>query len=209
MNIRYKILRYGLLKRFKRGIRVHAILTFACNFENDCYYCTWKAGGGWPKSKVMRLSEWKKVIRRFPLKIREFVVTGGEPMLHPDFNAIVKWMLDQGYFVTVYTNLSRSVGIDLPGHHRLRFYASRHSMVRKVPFLVSEYSRFRVDENDIGSDKGLLRCYECQGKRRSECHDFSKAMIGQGANDCNRVFICPDGEVMINYLEIARRYSHA
>lgn len=197
------------MKRLHRGMRIHAILTFACNFKNDCYYCTWKAGGGWPQAKTMTLAGWKKVIKRLPFKVREIMVTGGEPMLHPEFNQIVEWMLKQGYFVTVYTNLSIAKGNQLPKHHRLRFYASKHSMVRRKmwPFLTNLYNGFRVDKNDIGSDKGLLRCFECQGKRRAECHDFSKAMQGQGANDCNRFFIAPDGKTWINNLEMSREYS--
>lgn len=195
-----KILRFGLMKRFRSGIRVHFILTFACNF--DCYYCTWRGGGGYPKSDIMRFDKWKEIIDNFPLKIQEVTLTGGEPMLHPDFVQIVKYLLSKGIYVSIWTNLSLLTGLELPKTHRLRFDASRHSLIRKLPFYDKEYKDYNLSINDVGQTKNLNKCYLCQTKNPEKYHKK-----GFGICYCHHLFVCPDGQIMTSFYKIARHYS--
>lgn len=210
------ILRYGIMKKLGRGIRMSCFLTFRCTL--DCYYCTLRAGGGYPTSEEMSLHEWIKIIKRFPEKIREIVISGGEPMLHKDFVPFVQFLLDRGYYVTVYTNLSLKKGLELKPSRRLRFEASLHSSVRgNKPFYLKEYQeKFRVDVNDINSakrfnrtfysskfrfgesEKGMLRCYDCQGTNKYP---------DEGVCYCNRITICPDGKVATNQMDMIRMYT--
>jgi len=104
MKIIKMFLRYGIMKRFKGGIKLCLVLTFKCNLK--CPYCTVDIPiGERPDIKEKSIDEWKNFIKTFPLKIREFRITGGSPEMYPYFSELINWLLDQGYFVMVYTNL--------------------------------------------------------------------------------------------------------
>jgi uncharacterized radical SAM superfamily Fe-S cluster-containing enzyme len=89
---------------FRRGVTIALVLTYKCNL--DCPYCILKVPKGvYPSSEVSTLAEWKEFIKRFPVKIKEVYLSGGEPTLYPDFVELTNWLLDEGYHVKVFSNL--------------------------------------------------------------------------------------------------------
>jgi hypothetical protein len=213
--MKHNILRYGLMKRLGPGIRLSCFLTFKCTL--DCFYCTLRAGGGYPESTTMSAVEWRMKIKRFPVKIREVVLSGGEPMLYPHFVEFAQFLLDSGYYVTIYSNLSLKKGLSLQPSRKLRFDASKHGQVRgEVPFYYEEYAKkYRVDCNDIKKEKtpiqrnfkiemgevtkkGMLRCYECKGRNYYPDH---------GVCYCDRIAIAPDGLMFQNQMDLIRHYT--
>lgn len=203
-----QILKYGIMKRFKRGIRLYCLPTFRCNLM--CYYCTLRSAGGYPTSTELGLEQWKNIINNFPAEIREVVITGGEPMLYEHFVAFVTWLLKKGFYVTVYTNMSYMLGLSIPWSPRLRFDASKHSTVREEynPFLANTYKRqgYRVDINNADNESGtknIMQCYKCQGKHREQYHNYKTG----GVCNCYRLTICPDGKLEMNMMDVAQHYT--
>ena len=97
--------RYGLQRRLRRGDSLLLFLTFRCTLH--CDYCALKyIDGKYPKSSEITLSDWKRIVKSFPRKIREVKITGGEPMIMPYFTELVNWLVDEGYFVLIITNLT-------------------------------------------------------------------------------------------------------
>jgi MoaA/NifB/PqqE/SkfB family radical SAM enzyme len=58
-----------------------------------------------PKVREVGFNAWIRWFERFPYKIKEVYVSGGEPTLHKDFVRIVNYLLWKGYYVCVFTNL--------------------------------------------------------------------------------------------------------
>jgi len=80
--------RYGLQRRLRRGDSLLLFLTFRCTLH--CDYCALKyIDGKYPKSSEITLSDWKRIVKSFPRKIREVKITGGEPMIMPYFTELV------------------------------------------------------------------------------------------------------------------------
>ena len=123
----YNIHRYGIMKRFKKGVRLSMALTFRCNLK--CPYCVVdKPLGHTPKVKESTFKELTNFVKnRFPYKIREIKLTGGAPELHKDFVKFANWILDQGYFLIIFTNLKRpDILMQLKKSRKLMFIASYH-----------------------------------------------------------------------------------
>lgn len=100
----FNIFRFGLMKRFHRGVRLSLFLTYRCNIS--CEYCSMKLlTGKRPQAKESTLEELKTFVNEFPYRIREVQINGGSPELHPDFVEFTNWLLDKGYFVQIMTNL--------------------------------------------------------------------------------------------------------
>jgi len=100
----FQIFRYGIIKYTRRGVRLSITLTYRCNL--DCWYCTMKKPTGKvPECKESTFEELKQFMKEFPYPVREVQVTGGAPELHPDFVRFTNWLLEQGYFVQIMTNL--------------------------------------------------------------------------------------------------------
>jgi len=56
--------------------------------------------------KDMTFEFMKKQIDNFPFKIRQILITGGEPALNKDFPRIVNYLLGKGFCVVIYSNLT-------------------------------------------------------------------------------------------------------
>ena len=95
---------YKLLK-LKRGITLRMHLTWKCNFK--CEYCPTELPDNYDYSKELSIVEWYDYIKRFPIKIKQIHILGGEPTLIPNIELLVNRLLKEGYFVTFYTNMSR------------------------------------------------------------------------------------------------------
>jgi organic radical activating enzyme len=93
---------------FKSGITIQITPSFKCNLK--CPYCTlYNFGDKLPKDNVeVNLGAWYQFIKTFPVKIKEVAISGGEPSLIKYIDCFINNLLFDGYFVTVYSNLTTS-----------------------------------------------------------------------------------------------------
>ena len=104
------IYRIGIQRLLRKGMRITIIPSYICNYS--CSYCGRKMGGADPKAELRSLEEWKRYLtdldRTFKLsrsRIKEIVLSGGEPTLLPYFNELCNWITER-WLLMVYTNLS-------------------------------------------------------------------------------------------------------
>ena len=144
---------YGKTLLLKRGVMVSAIITFRCNLH--CPYCILNSTGGKPTAPESTLTEWKDLFTKFTVKIREVIVTGGEPTLYPHFAELVSWLLAQGYHVKVQTNLTNPhLFYLIKPSHRLRIVATYHHQEDPQKFntfyqIVKQLHR--IDAHELGT----------------------------------------------------------
>jgi len=167
------ILRWGLMRRLRRGNKLMLFPTFRCNLT--CSYCSIGYLGKRAESTEIGLDDWKYLVRSFPIKLREIRISGGEPMLMPYYSELINWLLDQGLYVMVFTNLS-VLKLDVNRSRRLIYMATYHkcSNVKKFQKNLKEYrKKYRVEVHQIGQEKirgvsvglecGLEYGYTCVG----------------------------------------------
>ncbi len=109
MRWKSNINRIGLQRLIQKGIRVSILPSYACNYS--CSYCGRQMDAN-PKAKLKTLEEWKRYLidldKTFKLdrsRIKEIILTGGEPTILPYFTELCEFILDR-WLLTVYTNLS-------------------------------------------------------------------------------------------------------
>jgi len=182
-------MRYGLRKKFKRGIIVSAMVTFRCNL--DCAYCSNKfVTGEMPKSNEMTLDGWIDKLERFPIKIKEVIITGGEPFLYKHTDDLITYLTNKGIMVAIFSNLLIRRNITYRGD-LLRIEASNHLGVNQKKFYDNlDYYRsmVRVDYKKFEENK------VSRGKFETE-----------NDNDCldnPRFIIAPNGRIYINKREM-------
>jgi hypothetical protein len=98
------------------------------------------------------LAGWQRRITHHPVKVREVVISGGEPMCYSEFVPLVDWLVSEGYFVTVFTNLTMLSGLDMQPSYRIRLAASYHRSFDVVEWrkhLVLYRQHFRVDPEEV------------------------------------------------------------
>ena len=95
---------YYKLLRLHRGISMGIYLTWKCNF--NCSYCPVPVSDYFDPNE-WTFGHWLNFLKTFPVKIKEVALSGGEPTLRPGIVEFVNKLLDAGYFVTIYSNLSR------------------------------------------------------------------------------------------------------
>ena len=148
-----KFIRYGLLRRIRRGVRLPITIIHKCNLY--CGYCALKLVNGvmpFLSYPPMTLEKMKNIIVDFPLKISEVTLTGGEPALNKDFTGIVNWLLNQGICVLVYSNLTKiKPFLDIKRTPKFRIVATYHSCYNRDKFIlnyekIKHYHRVDVDE---------------------------------------------------------------
>lgn len=105
------VFRIYFRRKITRGIEVAIIPSYACNYH--CSYCGRNQFGKKPSAKVKSIDEWKSYLTRlnatFRLdrtRIKTITFNGGEPTLLNYFAELSNWILDQGWFLIVLTNLS-------------------------------------------------------------------------------------------------------
>jgi organic radical activating enzyme len=98
-------------------------------------------------------------VNKFPYPIKEVLLTGGSPELHPDFIKIVEDLLKRGYFVMIFSNLLLvETLIKLPQSRRLLITASYHHTDKWESISVPEYTAnyfllsndYRINVEEIG-----------------------------------------------------------
>ena len=102
----------------------------------------------------MTLEKLKDIIIDFPFRISEVKLTGGEPLLNKELPGMVNWLLDQGIFVTVFSNLTKSeIFLQIKQTYRFRIAASYHSCFDSNKFIKNyDYLKnyHRIDIEEIG-----------------------------------------------------------
>lgn len=150
--IKKHILRYGLLKRLKDGMRIKIRPTYRCTL--DCAYCANRViDGTRPVCKEeIRLADWQRIITHHPRKVREVVISGGEPMCYSEFVPLVDWLTSEGYFVTVFTNLTLTRGLQMKPSYKIRLAATCHrscDLRQWKQHLLLYRNWFRVDVEEV------------------------------------------------------------
>lgn len=119
---------YGKTLKLRRGVTVQISLLYACNLF--CEYCSLEMPTGIrPEAKQSTLEEWKTYIKNFPTKIKEVYVSGGEPTLIKWLPELLTWLLDEGYHVTVFTNLYNTSLLMVKNSYRYQIIASYHKPI--------------------------------------------------------------------------------
>jgi len=121
------ILRYGLMKRLKRGVRVKIFPSFNCTL--GCDYCGNKLENTLkPKDTEnnYNLADWINLIDNFPIPVREVVISGGEPTEWPSLANLSNWILDSGRFLEIYTNLINTNLLLVDKSRKFRILATKH-----------------------------------------------------------------------------------
>ena len=147
------------MKRLKRGGRISMAITFRCNLS--CNYCVAdKPHGKTPQANEATFEELKTFMLRFPHKLREVKLTGGSPELHKAFVPFVNWLLSEGYYVTVFTNLCHTKTLQqLNKSRRLIFIASYHHDSMNVIKYTALYNKikqgYRIVVHELGKQQKL------------------------------------------------------
>ena len=129
MRINYhKIRLYTKTLKLRRGTVINIYPTFKCNL--NCSYCNLHfVDGMHPDTiKVCTTEEYRTYFERFPPHlIREIAIAGGEPTLIDHFPDIANMLLDMGYHVKIYTNLTNIEPlIKVKNSYRFRITATYH-----------------------------------------------------------------------------------
>ncbi len=137
-----RLLMYYLGVRLKRGVTVSIIITNRCNLT--CEYCIVK---GMIKHPDMTFDFMRDIIRKFPVKIKEVYITGGEPTLNRELETMVNWLTSEGIYVALFTNLTRSQIFNRSLRLRIKgaYYSSQTSGIN-----VSKRYKFYAEERDHG-----------------------------------------------------------
>lgn len=159
----HNILRYGIMRRLGRGITLSFTLTFRCNLK--CEYCSnWLPEETLPYAKESTFEELKAYVEKFPIRIRQVKLSGGSPELNMAFVDFTNWLLDQGYYVAILTNLMHpDVLKRLKPSRRLIFLASYHHTDKWKSISEEKYTdiyndlrkTYRVVVHEIGKTKLL------------------------------------------------------
>lgn len=181
---------------FRRGVMLQINPTYACNFH--CAYCSVDmVKGKRPSTKGISIEEWKKKVEGFPIKIREIFISGGEPTLVKWIPEFVNWLLDEGYHVTVFSNL---------------FNAEELLKIKK-----SYRFQIRTTYHHIGEES--LERFERQLAKVKDYHTISIAEIGHRTlpytDVVNEYFVmddlkskefryAPDGYLYTSHYELAK-----
>lgn len=177
---------YNKIKKLKQGITIQISLTFRCNY--NCGYCSQKFNGMEILRKETNFIGWVRFFKRFPEKIREVYVSGGEPTLHPDFVRIVKFLLSEGYMVKVFSNLTNVQALlDIPACKRFMIKATYHHHVPESVFMYQHEAvskKHRVDVDEIGTDKRLSfsKLHPMQTRNNNDYFDVTMFRISPDLN---------------------------
>ena len=123
MGLKYKIFRYGLLRRLKKGNRHYIFPTLRCNL--DCDYCFNKSVPVRKKYSEMKFMDWKQIIDSWE-NVQEIFLSGGEPFIYPDILPLLEYLIDKKYMITINTNLLKLPDEFIKPTLRLRIVATYH-----------------------------------------------------------------------------------
>ena len=188
------ILSYYKLRKFKRGITISIEPTFRCN--QTCSYCINKNfGDKLPRDKdPMNYIQWLNYIDKFPLKIGEISIGGGEPTLYPRLSILINILLHKGFFVQLFTNLTHPEIINrIDKSIRFRVIATYHEgqipkdtflnnlkilkhPVQSQAFVDGIPVKRKINFWDLNERKNLISCLRISpdGTIFTNCYDLHK-----------------------------------
>jgi len=157
-----RIFRYTLVKAFKRGGFITISPSFKCNYA--CKYCLLKINGKMPDNKTLDLSEWKRFLSDYNSvhKLREVILSGGEPTMLPYFTELCHWILFvKKWHLRIYTNFSDYTLLKVKPSTRLRIHASFHMGIDPVEYTrrykrINKVHKVEVDELTTHASKKVL-----------------------------------------------------
>lgn len=181
----------------RRGVMIQISLTMRCNY--DCDYCTQKfIEKERVQHKEVGFISWIKFLKRFPYKIKEVYVSGGEPTLHKDFVRIVKYLLSCGYHVKIFTNLSNPEVIkEIPPSRKLMITTTLHNHIEVKDFekTYNDLKDYQIKVDEIGNTKRFK-------------HSILKPKLTQDVNknfDIICLRISPNLRININCFDLLRQ----
>lgn len=112
---------------YGKGSRATVVTTTTCNLH--CDYCPMFIYGEVKKYNISTLEEWQKWFKRFPIKLSQLFVSGGEPSIYPHIVPLVNWLITEGYHIIIFTNLFKAENfIGIKPHWRLLFMPTFHDV---------------------------------------------------------------------------------
>ena len=140
--------------RLRSGVTLNVSLTYRCYLdEKTCPECSMVFWGKLKNPKESSLEDWKRYFETFPKKVKEIYLSGGSPEMLPCFVTLCDWILDEGYLLKVFTNLSVRDVLLVEKSNNFSVQATYHHGASKEKFL-SNYEAVRkkhwVDVDEIG-----------------------------------------------------------
>ncbi|MBF0407952.1 MAG: radical SAM protein [Candidatus Riflebacteria bacterium] len=92
-------------KTFHFPLGIYVYLTFSCNLR--CSYCDGGSGYKFPEMNDSGLShqEWRRIFQKLSAYSDILMLSGGEPLLYKDFEAVIKHAREAGFkFISLNTN---------------------------------------------------------------------------------------------------------
>ena len=190
----HKILRFGMLRRFKRGATITIYPTLRCNL--DCHYCSQKIYNGLEPAGVredeLEVEQWIGLLKRFMrhVKVQQVHYTGGEPLLRKDCAELVNWLTAQGIFVTIYSNLTIFDSVIKPSLF-LRFDTTYHHHMNKERYL-KNLKKYK----DSGFNMYVHELGHRELKETDEVREYEPLDAGTGGMT-DRLSFAPDGSMFV------------
>ena len=138
-------------KAFAEGIPISGTfeLTPRCNFNCKMCYVHLKAEDIPKHGKEMNAAEWLRIAREAKAAGTTWLcITGGEPLLHPEFETIWRGLAGMGFFLTLQTNASLISGrvVDLleqypPRQVKITLYGSNDEVYKAVCGVENGFTR--------------------------------------------------------------------
>ena len=197
-------MRYGVRKLFRRGIDVGILPTYRCNL--DCSYCSNKFGREGDKFDSTEISpdDWYRILSRFPVRIKELHITGGEPFLYVPIQELILKLLPLGFNISLVSNLLVWRDLSKVKSDRFRIEATLHNPKQEHIFYrnVKLFREFvRVDVDLFGETRVKRNKDGVATKMKMGEEDSYKCL------DMKRFKITPDGRIWPNDREIGDTYS--
>ena len=138
-------------KAFADGIPISGTfeLTPRCNFNCKMCYVHLKAEDIPKHGKEMNAAEWLRIAREAKAAGTTWLcITGGEPLLHPEFETIWQNLAQMGFFLTLQTNASLITGrvVDLlercpPRQVKITLYGTSNEVYKAVCGVENGFTR--------------------------------------------------------------------
>ena len=197
--MRLKNLLYKASLFFKRGVVMHIVPTWACNF--DCSYCSNKIPNGiYPKEKEIKpMERWLNFI--YTYRPKEVIISGGEPSLYPGIHHLINNLLDLSINVTLYTNLTGLLLLNcIEPSINFKIITTHHK---------GQIIQYEWLKNYYDIRKKYLILVDALGFKR---FDFERLKPWQTAESSRRkfrghIFVGPDLQVFSNCYDRANAYK--
>lgn len=190
-----RLWKYGILHRIKSGMIVGIMPTFRCNYK--CSYCTTRFNGNQPQANEVSLKDWIYTFDNFPNKIKEVVISGGEPTLVPYCAELINYLTDKHIQVAIFTNLSNDILFDVRPSVYFRIGATYHQQYN-ISVFARRYKAFKkagyqITADEIGESK--LKAYGIKSIPKEE---IRPDQIGLLKLNRKMIRIGPDLKISLN-----------